>query len=346
MVNNPKGIPDKDTYELRIDDVIYKLINSPIDSPIKLPYEECLAIASVAKTIFNNECSLIEISAPIHVCGDIHGQFRDLVRLFNLCGSPPQNKYLFLGDYVDRGIYGLECVCLLFSLKIRYPNHIFLLRGNHESENLNRSYGFRDEIRNKYCSSKIWKAILKCFNCLPISALIDNSIFCCHGGLSPLLLDPKVQSLKEVINSIERPCEVALYGLICDLLWSDPAEVVNDDSPPNGWEENERGCSWTFGYDIVESFLEKFDLDLIIRGHQVVEDGYEFFCNRKLLTVFSAPNYCGTFDNAGCIFHLNKNFDTPPGIPPNIEGRFIILRPNINSQDQWKAVGKDSEKTF
>ena len=224
--------------------------------------------------------------------GDLHGQYFDLLRLFEYGGFPPDSNYLFLGDYVDRGKQSLECICLLLAYKIKYPENFFLLRGNHECASINRIYGFYDECKRRY-SIKLWKTFTDCFNCLPVSAIVDEKILCMHGGLSPDL-----QRLEQ-ISRIMRPTDVPDSGLLCDLLWSDPDKDVS------GWGENDRGVSYTFGADIVSKFLDDHDLDLICRAHQVVEDGYEFFAKRQLVTVFSAPNYCGEFDNAGAMMSVD-----------------------------------------
>jgi len=141
---------------------------------------------------------------------------------------------------------------------------------------------------------KLWKTFTDCFNCLPIAAIIDEKIFCMHGGLSPDL------KTMEQIRRIVRPTDVPDTGLLCDLLWSDPDRDIQ------GWGENDRGVSFTFGPDVVTSFLKRQDLDLICRAHQVVEDGYEFFAKRQLVTLFSAPNYCGEFDNAGAMMSVDE----------------------------------------
>jgi len=188
--------------------------------------------------------------------GDIHGQYSDLLRLFEYGGLPPRSNYLFLGDYVDRGKQSLETICLLLAYKIKYPNNFFLLRGNHECASINRIYGFYDECKRRF-NVRLWKVFTECFNCLPVAALIDEKILCMHGGLSPDL-----HNLNQ-IKSLPRPTEVPETGLLCDLLWSDPSSDIR------GWGENERGVSYTFGADRVTEFLQKHDLDLICRAHQV-----------------------------------------------------------------------------
>ena len=246
-----------------------------------------------AREVFMAQPILLELEAPIKICGDVHGQYHDLLRLFEYGGFPPEANYLFLGDYVDRGKQSLETICLLLAFKIKYPENFFILRGNHECASINRIYGFYDECKRRY-NIKMWKTFTDCFNCLPVAAIVDEKIFCCHGGLSP-----ELQQLDQ-IKKIVRPTDVPDTGLLCDLLWSDP------DKDMVGWGENDRGVSFTFGEDIVAQFLRKMDLDLVCRAHQVVEDGYEFFARRQLVTIFSAPNYCGEFDNAGGMMAVDE----------------------------------------
>jgi serine/threonine-protein phosphatase PP1 catalytic subunit len=253
----------------------------------ELAERDIFGMCARARSLFLAQNSLVEMDAPVKICGDVHGQFSDLLRLFELGGTPSEeNPYLFLGDYVDRGKNSIETVCLLLAYKLKLPDHFHLLRGNHESSNINRLYGFYDECKRRY-SVKVWRVFCDCFNCLPIAGVVSESIICMHGGLSPEL------KTLEQIRSIRRPTEVGDTGLVCDLLWSDPKVRTT------GYVASDRGVSYAFGVDVVEEFLEAHALDLVCRAHQVVEDGYEFFANRKLVTVFSAPNYCGTFDNAG-----------------------------------------------
>ena len=254
---------------------------------------------------------LLELEAPIKICGDVHGQFYDLLRILEFGGYPPDaNYYLFLGDYVDRGKQSLETICLLLAYKIKYPENFFMTRGNHECSSINRIYGFYDECKKRF-SIKLWKTFTDCFNCLPVAAILDDKIICMHGGLGPDL--DKIDRIKNII----RPTDVPERGLLCDLLWSDP-----DDSS-NGFGSNERGVSVVFNGKIVQTFLKNNDLDLICRAHQVVEEGYEFFADRKLVTVFSAPNYCGEFDNAGAMMSVDENLNCS----------FQILKPANKLED-------------
>jgi serine/threonine-protein phosphatase PP1 catalytic subunit len=245
------------------------------------------------KKILLSQPIFLELESPITVCGDIHGQYPDLLKLFELGGFPPDKNYIFMGDYVDRGKQSIECICLLLCYKIKYDENFFILRGNHECGSINRIYGFFDECKRRY-NVKLWKSFVDLFNCLPIAASIDDKIFIVHGGLSPEL------KTVEQIQKIMRPTDVPEEGLLCDILWSDPDENAS------GWGANDRGVSVTFNEKVLKNFLEKNELDLLCRAHQVVEDGYEFFGNRSLVTVFSAPNYCGEFDNSGAIMEVDE----------------------------------------
>jgi serine/threonine-protein phosphatase PP1 catalytic subunit len=280
----------------RLESIILQLTSKSkklIDPYIEISIEEILFLCKECRKILQEQDIFLELNSPIKICGDIHGQFYDLLRLFEFGGFPPNSKYLFLGDYVDRGKQSIETISLLFAFKIRYPKNFFILRGNHESSIVNRIYGFYDECRRRF-DTKIWKVFCETFNYLPIAALIDKKIFCTHGGLSPNFYS------FEQIKMIKRPTEIPDQGLLCDLLWSDPDESLM------GWKKNDRGVSFIFGKDIVNNFLQKFKLDLICRAHQVVEKGYQFFGERNLVTIFSAPNYCGKFNNAGAIMSIDE----------------------------------------
>jgi len=280
---------------LALDEIIASLLQVRSARPgkeVQLPEKQITLLCQAARDVFSVQPILLELEAPIKIVGDVHGQYYDLLRLFEYGGFPPEANYLFLGDYVDRGKQSLETVCLLLAYKVKFPENFFLLRGNHECASINRIYGFYDECKRRY-SIKIWRTFTDCFNTLPVSAIVDEKILCMHGGLSPELKN------FDQIRRIVRPTDVPDSGLLCDLLWSDP------DRDTAGWGENDRGVSYTFGADVVTKFLNKHDLDLICRAHQVVEDGYEFFARRQLVTLFSAPNYCGEFDNAGAMMSVD-----------------------------------------
>ena len=292
---------DKDLEEAydRISYLKEKLIESKKNNycnNIRLSEREIFTVIDTVYPIIEKEESMLELEPPLYICGDIHGQFYDLLRIFEICKYPPQSKFLFLGDYVDRGKKSLECILLLLCLKIKYPENIFLLRGNHESADINRIYGFYDECKRKV-SLKIYKKFCNIFNILPITAIVGEKILCMHGGLA---LDLKTITQ---LKTIKRPTEIPEEGLLCDLVWSDPDETVLFDFMTN----KERGISVCFSKQTVEEFNEKNGIDLICRAHQVVEEGFQFFANMKLITIFSAPNYMGMFDNNGGILFVNED---------------------------------------
>ena len=281
--------------KIDVDNILERLLAVRGNKPgktVDLKEEEIKYLIDKSLPLFKEAKMLIELEAPLRVCGDIHGQYYDLLRIFEHCGYPGEYNYLFLGDYVDRGKQSIESICLLLTYKIKYPTKVHLLRGNHESSVTNRIYGFYDECKRRY-NVRLWRNFTELFNYLPVAALIDEKILCMHGGLSPDLRN------FTSINDISRPTDIPDTGLLCDLLWSDPDKDVLE------FDENDRGVSVVFGEKIVQEFNRKNDLDLIIRAHQVVDDGYEFFAQRQLITIFSAPNYCGEFDNSAGIMIID-----------------------------------------
>jgi len=237
---------------------------------------------------------LVRVEAPVNVCGDIHGQITDLVEIFKAGGLPPESRYLFLGDYVDRGRYGCEVISVLLGLKVLYPKRIYVLRGNHETDSICRVYGFFDEVKRRF-NVRLFKEFTDVFNCLPIAALIEDIALCMHGGLSP-----ELHHLRQ-IEQVCRPLVVPDEGLACDLLWSDPEEGVR------GWQPSERGVSFIFGEEVVRRLCDALKIDIILRAHQVVDEGYSFFAGRRLVTIFSASNYCGEFTNSGAMMVMDEN---------------------------------------
>lgn len=285
-----------------IDSMIKKLIflntangKSAKHKHDKFPFHawEIQLVCAAAREVFLRQPTLLRLQAPIKIVGDMHGQFNDLLRVLKLSGVPADTNYLFLGDYVDRGKQSLETILLLLCYKVKYPNNFFMLRGNHESASVTKMYGFYDECKRRK-STRVWKTFIDVFNCLPLAATINDKIFCVHGGISP-----ELRSLSQINKQVVRPTDIPDSGLVTDLLWSDPDSSVRD------WSDNDRGVSYTFSKSNVLDFCARFKFDLIIRGHMVVEDGYEFFARKKLVTVFSAPNYCGQFQNWGAVLAIN-----------------------------------------
>ena len=313
---------EKEKLEIneRINTLKEKLIESKKGSycvDTRISEREVFTVIDEVYPLLEKEESMLELEPPIYICGDIHGQFYDLLRVFEIFKYPPESKFLFLGDYVDRGKNSLECILLLLCLKIKYPDKIFLLRGNHESADINRTFGFYDECKRKV-SLKIYKKFCNLFNILPITALIGEKILCMHGGLSKDLTN--INQLK----LIKRPTEIPDKGLLCDLVWSDPDNLVSKDFVEN----KERGISVCFSKEVVEQFTKLNNLDLICRAHQVVEEGYQFFADMKLITIFTAPNYMNIFDNNGGILFVNEDFLCS----------LHILKPNYQDENHKKKI--------
>jgi len=287
----------KKVEALLIDDLITKGLEARGSKPgtlVEHSEGQLKALCAAVREVFLEQDTLLQLEAPINICGDVHGQYHDLLRIFEYGGFPHEKNYLFLGDYVDRGKQSLETISLCLAYKVRYPENFFMLRGNHECAAITRVYGFYDECKRRY-NIRLWKLFCETFNCLPLCALVDEKIFCVHGGLSPELTN------MTVFQRVKRPTEVPDQGLLCDMMWADPDKDVK------GYVDNDRGVSFVFGPDVVKQFLQRNDMDLVVRAHQVVEDGYEFFAGRQLITLFSAPNYCGEFDNAGAFMLIDDS---------------------------------------
>jgi serine/threonine-protein phosphatase PP1 catalytic subunit len=286
----------KKAEELDVDGVIDKCLEARGQKPgklVQITEGQMKALNTACREVYMSQSALLELEAPIKICGDIHGQYHDLLRLFEYGGFPPVSNYIFTGDYVDRGKQSLETITLMFAYKAKFPENFFTLRGNHECASITRIYGFYDECKRRY-NIKMWKQFCDVFNTMPVCGLIDEKIICMHGGLSPEITN------MDQVRRLVRPTDVPDTGIICDLVWADPDKDIA------GWAENDRGVSFIFGPDVVTSFLQKQDMDLVVRAHQVVEDGYEFFAKRQLITIFSAPNYCGEFDNAGAMMSIDE----------------------------------------
>ncbi|THG11146.1 hypothetical protein TEA_016389 [Camellia sinensis var. sinensis] len=299
-----------------LDGIIERLLEArkTRGKKIQLSEAEIRQLCTTAKEVFLSQPNLLELEAPINVCvtwhemlrssnvvrnrstifnGDIHGQYPDLLRLFEYGGFPPDSNYLFLGDYVDRGKQSIETICLLLSYKIKFPDNFFLLRGNHECASINRIYGFYDECKRRF-SVRIWRIFTDCFNSLPVAAVIDDKILCMHGGLSP-----EIDSLDQ-IRAIERPVDVPDQGLLCDLLWADPDRDIK------GWGENDRGVSYTFGADKVVEFLKKHDLDLICRAHQSAL--------LRTTSLYALKTQTFLVNSPGAIAEFRKDYNIPDDV--------------------------------
>ncbi|ETW79515.1 hypothetical protein HETIRDRAFT_477110 [Heterobasidion irregulare TC 32-1] len=261
-----------------------------------LPESDMKVLCDRVRALLMEESNIQPVESPVTICGDIHGQFWDLLELLRKGGRVPETSYIFMGDFVDRGHYSLETVSLLLALKARYPDKVTLLRGNHESRQITQVYGFYEECQQKYGSASVWKACCSVFDYLNLAAIIDGSVLCVHGGLSP-----DIRTLDQ-IRVISRAQEIPHEGAFCDLMWSDPDDVEN-------WAVSPRGAGWLFGGAVTREFNHVNSLTLIARAHQLVQEGYKYMFDEQLATVWSAPNYCYRCGNMASILTVRENGD-------------------------------------
>ncbi|KAG0646656.1 Serine threonine-phosphatase 2B catalytic subunit [Hyphodiscus hymeniophilus] len=273
----------------------------------RLTEEQALYIIEEGTKVLKQEPNLLEMDAPITVCGDVHGQYYDLMKLFEVGGDPAETRYLFLGDYVDRGYFSIECVLYLWSLKIWYPNTLWLLRGNHECRHLTDYFTFKLECKHKY-SEKIYEACMDSFCALPLAAVMNKQFLCIHGGLSP-----ELHTLDD-LKSIDRFREPPTHGLMCDILWADPLEEFGQEKTSEYFIHNHvRGCSYFFSYPAACNFLEKNNLLSVIRAHEAQDAGYRMYRKTRttgfpsVMTIFSAPNYLDVYNNKAAVLKYENN---------------------------------------
>ena len=305
------------------------VVDNKIVPKFRFRREHIIALTKACQEIVASQPIVLRINSPVKVFGDIHGQYDDLMRFFQLWGEPSEKQgigdinaidYLFLGDYVDRGVKSLETICLLMSLKIKYPDKIHLLRGNHEDNLINACFGFLDECEFRLSEDiteedlNVFKTVNEFFEYLPLAAIIENQILCLHGGIGGCLTN-----ISE-IEEIERPLSVVhevtnkTEQIVMDILWSDPTD--NDEEKgiqPNLLRDSKSyGNIVKYGPDVVEKFLNNNGLSMIIRAHECVLDGFERFDGGHLITVFSATDYCRRHKNAGAMLVINNNFEIIP----------------------------------
>lgn len=253
-------------------------------------------LCETVKLLLMEESNIQPVNSPVTVCGDIHGQFHDLLELFRVSGGfPDAINYIFMGDYVDRGYFSLETFTLLMCLKALYPDRITLVRGNHESRQVTQAYGFYDECLTKYGGVTIWKHCCQVFDFLTLAAVVDAKILCVHGGLSP-----EVRMLDQ-IRVLNRAQEIPHEGGFADLMWSDPDESVET------WGNSSRGAGWLFGAEVAREFNYVNNLHLVARAHQLVMEGFKYhFEDKDVVTVWSAPNYCYRCGNVASVMKIDE----------------------------------------
>jgi serine/threonine-protein phosphatase PP1 catalytic subunit len=312
LIERVQYILTNDPTKLNINDIIKKIL-----SPHKLMDESILDektasfLFAAAKSIFLSQPSLLRLKGPIILVGDLHGKYFDLIRIFTKYGFPDRVNYLFLGDYVDRGPNSLDIVYLLFALKVRFPKNIFLLRGNHECEEISSENGFLKECERKKAN---FKEIVNVFDTLPFAAIISDKIFVVHGGISPYLTS------LDIIENIRRPAVFDADHPVDNILWSDPNPFLSNYGP------SERGPFATFGKNAVDVFCRRFGFELIVRAHEITENGFSFPFGPEgaVITLFSATDAYG--GNRGAVMLLSMDlhytFDVYKGLDTIQEGQY------------------------
>ena len=332
----------------------------------RIQKSDAVIILRQASEMLRKEKTLLELKYPVTVVGDIHGQFYDLLKLLEMAGDIASSKYLFLGDYVDRGSFSVEVLLLLYTLKLNYPQNIFMIRGNHECRQMTTFFNFRAECIAKY-DLEFYEVACDTFDVLPMACVINKKFLAVHGGISPELV-----TLDDIAR-VNRFSEPPRQGLCCDLLWADP--VVSDSGAgQEKYKVNEvRGCSYFFNVAAVNTFLKRNKLLTVIRAHEAQLEGYKMHTWNGpgefpvVITIFSAPNYCDVYNNKGAIIKFDDNnlniqqfnYSGHPYILPNFMDLFTwslpfviekvlevmcnVVNPKQGAPDDLK-VGEEVEK--
>ncbi|KAJ2835014.1 3',5'-cyclic-nucleotide phosphodiesterase (PDEase) (3':5'-CNP) [Coemansia furcata] len=273
----------------------------------RLREADALAIIREATALLRAEPTLLTLDSPVTICGDVHGQYYDLMKLFEVGGDPASTQYLFLGDYVDRGYFSIECLLYLYALKVRHPRTLFMLRGNHECRHLTDYFTFKLECIHKY-SEQVYEAAAESFCALPLGAVVNKQFLCIHGGLSP-----ELHTLDD-LRTLDRFREPPTHGLMCDLLWADPVEDFGHEKSKSYFVHNyARGCSYFFSYAATCAFLERNGLLSLVRAHEAQDAGYRMYRKSKttgfpaVITLFSAPNYLDAYNNKAAVLKYENN---------------------------------------
>ena len=289
-----KGLPD------------WKLLKTHLTKEGRLAKEDVIELVNLFKETIKNEPNILKIQDPITIVGDLHGQFYDLLKCLEVGGNPETTKYLFLGDYVDRGAFSIEILLLLMSIKLNFKDTILMLRGNHECRQMTSFFNFKQECEVKY-DSQIYDLFMNAFDCLPFGCLINEKFIAFHGGISP-----EIDKLND-LNKLNRFQEPQKSGAVCDILWSDPCEK-DDDAVKTGFIPNAtRGCSYIFGAKATDPFLNKNNILSIVRAHETQLEGFKMHqWNQNVdfpsvITIFSAPNYCDVYNNKAAVIKFKNN---------------------------------------
>ncbi|ULU11462.1 hypothetical protein L3Y34_015121 [Caenorhabditis briggsae] len=359
---NPGTAEDQKKIHLWLESIIFRFFHvwSPVNCQDMLKRYEIFELCLRTRELFWSKPLYREVEVPVTIVGDIHGQFEDLKMMMDMNGWPfsedeakemyrnmvtknrkdikvqlpatlgsgtdrqkgPKN-YLFLGDYVDRGPHSIEVVLMLFAMHLRWPDRVTLLRGNHESRPVNRQYGFFGECSRRY-SERVYEVFQLAFNVMPLTAIVNKRIMCMHGGISEELYDMKQ------LDALKRPLDTPDIGIIADLTWADPETEIEM------YKESPRGAGKIFGAKAVDEFCKHFSLDLIVRAHQVVQDGYEFFADKKLVTIFSAPFYCGQTNNIASMLNIDSD----------MVASFMLVKPVTEIKENLNVGEKAEEENL
>ena len=319
----------------------WKVLRDHLTREGKLTKSDILEMISLFQAQIKSEPNIIKVQDPVTVVGDLHGQFYDLLNLFgdNIGGNPEKTKYLFLGDYVDRGSFSIECVLLLIALKLNFKTTILMLRGNHECRQMTTYFNFKNECEVKY-DHEVYERFMEAFDCLPISCLINEKFIAIHGGISP-----NIDRILD-ITKLNRFTEPPKTGAMCDMLWSDPCDKDNEAASICWLENSTRGCSYIFGAQAATPFLARNDIISILRAHEAQMEGFKMYnWNPQLgfpsvITVFSAPNYCDVYNNKGAVILFRDNtvnikqfkFSPHPFILPNFMNAFNWSIPFVSEK--------------
>lgn len=253
-------------------------------------------LCKTAMYYFQREPMVVKLNSSAIIVGDLHGHILDLFRILKKFGLPPNQTYVFLGDIIDRGEFSLETITLIFTMKVLYPQNTIVVRGNHEFKELCQTCGFVCELAQVYKSTEaLEKCFYDAFSYIPLAALIHEKILCIHGGIGPT-----VKTIRD-IQMIQRPLLSFSYEPAGSLLWSDPTTKVDE------FVESDRGTGYKYGQTALFNFIANNNLDIIVRGHECVDGGVNLMFQRRLVTVFSASNYCGVQPNKAAVLTVSLN---------------------------------------
>ncbi|OHT09061.1 Ser/Thr protein phosphatase [Tritrichomonas foetus] len=276
-----------------IDPEIYATQKKPLSLPT-FSISDLSSLCDYVRALLGSSPIVQYIESPVIIVGDLHGHILDLFRILRIHGLPDKTRYLFLGDIVDRGEFSIETVTLIFALKALFTNNVYIIRGNHEFDVMCSRCGFQKEILQTYKSIELFHSFIEAFNYMPLLAVVNDSIVCVHGGIGPDMF-----SVNQV-NCYERPIEEFTDPTLSALLWSDPHKDAEE------FKESTRGCGHFFGEAPLTEFLDLNSKKLMVRAHECVQDGCEFMFNEKIVTVFSASNYCGLVMNQAAVLIIPK----------------------------------------